>query len=131
MPRKAGTADFSKICKELLDEYGEEVLTDLNESINAAADTAVKQIQEKSKVRTGKYRAGWTHRVQTARNGVKSQIVYNADRYRIAHLLENPHRIANKYGSYGSTSGDGVIAEAEEYTENWLYDEVSKKIGGR
>ena len=55
---------------------------------------------------------------------------YNKKRYRVAHLLEHGHKVENKYGTYGTTAGDNVIADAQDYAEEWLYDEVSKKLGG-
>lgn len=131
MPKKVGSVDFSAACKQLLDEFGSEVVDILKKAVPDAADHAVNEIRAHSKQDTGRYVKGWSKKEQFARGQGVSFVVYNKDRYRVAHLLENPHTIANKYGKYGMTKGDGVIAAAEEEAEKWLVNEVTKQLGGQ
>lgn len=131
MSKKVGALDFSKACRQLLDEYGSEVVDVLRQVVPDAANHAADEIRSNSKQRTGKYARGWTKKEQYARASGVSCVVYNKDRYRVAHLLENPHTIANKYGTYGTSKGDGVIAEAEENAEKYLVEEVTKRMGGQ
>lgn len=121
---------FRDAVMDLLDEYGKDALKVLNETVEGAAKECVKQIKSRSRKRTGKYAKGWTKKQQYSRALGTSYVVYNRDRYRVAHLLENPHVIANAKGRYGSTAGDGVIKAAEEYAEEWLIQETEKKLGG-
>lgn len=130
MPRKVGAVDFSATCKKLLDEYGIEARKVMNDTIPEAADIAVKMIRADSKKRTGAYARDWAKKQQYTRGLGTSYVVYNKKHYRVAHLLENEHKKSNQYGTYGTTKGDGVIADAEEYTEAWLYDKVVKRLGG-
>lgn len=130
MTKVVGVENFEKQVMELLREYGIEARELLNEAIPEAADICVKMIRSNSKKATGKYARDWAKKEQFYRGMGTSYVVYNKKRYRVAHLLENGHRVMNKYGTYGSTTGDYVIADATEYAEEWLYDEVSKKLGG-
>lgn len=130
MSKLVGVENFVPEMRKLLNEYGIEAREILNEAVPEAADICVKMIRQNSKRATGKYARGWRKTEQFYRGMGTSYVVHNKDRYRVAHLLENGHRVMNKYGTYGSTVGDGVIADATEYAEEWLYDEVSKKLGG-
>lgn len=130
MSKAVGVENFTKEMRKLLKEYGIEAREVLNEAVPEAADICVKMIRKNSKKMTGKYARDWTKKQQAYRGLGTSYVVYNKKRYRVAHLLEHGHRVMNKYGTYGSTEGDNVIAEATDYAEEWLYDEVSKKLGG-
>jgi len=130
MTKVVGVENFEKQVRELLREYGIEARELLNEAIPEAADICVKMIRSNSKKATGNYARDWTKKEQFYRGMGTSYVVYNKKRYRVAHLLEHGHRVANKYGAYGTTAGDNVIADAQDYAEEWLYDEVSKKLGG-
>lgn len=130
MTKVVGVENFEKQVMELLREYGIEARELLNEAIPEAADICVKMIRSNSKKATGKYAQDWAKKEQFYRGMGTSYVVYNKKRYRVAHLLEHGHKVANKYGTYGTTAGDNVIADAQDYAEEWLYDEVSKKLGG-
>ena len=133
MSKRVGVENFVPEMRKLLNEYGIEAKEILNEAVPEAADICVKMIRKNSKrsKKTGKHYANdWTKKAQVYRGVGTSYVVYNKDHYRVAHLLENGHRVMNKYGTYGSTVGDSVIHDATDYAEEWLYDEVSKKLGG-
>lgn len=121
---------FASDVSKILEEYGKEARLVLEETVPEAATTCVKMIRSNSRKRTGRYAKGWAKKKQYSRMG-DSYVVYNKDRYRVAHLLENPHTIRNQSGSYGRTEGDGVIREAADYAENWLYDETVKRLEGK
>lgn len=130
MSKMVGVENFVPEMRKLLKEYGIEAREILNEAVPEAADICVKMIRSNSKKATGKYARDWAKKEQYYRGIGTSYVVYNKKRYRVAHLLEHGHRVMNKYGTYGSTVGDNVIADAQDYAEEWLYDEVSKKLGG-
>lgn len=129
MSTRVGVMNFHSECQKLLHEYGVQARLELNEALPEAGKIAVKMIRANSKKATGRYAKGWAKMETTVRGIGTSVIVYNKDRYRVAHLLERSHVVRNKYGEYGSTQGDGVIKDAEEYTTAWLLDEVARRLG--
>ena len=130
MTKMVGVENFASEITKLLNEYGIEAREILNDAVPEAADICVKMIRSNSKKATGKYARDWAKKEQFYRGMGTSYVVYNKKRYRVAHLLEHGHKVENKYGTYGTTAGDNVIADAQDYAEEWLYDEVSKKLGG-
>ena len=130
MSKTVGVEDFRMEVMQLLDEYGKDARMVLNDTIPEAADICVKMIRGNSRKRTGKYAKGWTKKQQYYRGLGTSYVVYNRDRYRVAHLLERSHRIKNQWNTYGSTVGDNVIRDATDYTEQWLVTETEKRLKG-
>ncbi len=130
MSKTVGVEDFRVQVMQLLDDYGKDARIVLNETIPEAANICVKMIKGNSRKATGKYAKGWAKKQQYYRGLGTSYVVYNRDRYRVAHLLERSHAIRNQWGTYGSTVGDNVIAEATDYTEEWLVTETIKQLGG-
>lgn len=130
MSKKVGVEDFRMEVMQLLDEYGKDARMVLNDTIPEAADICVKMIRSNSRKQTGKYAKGWTKKQQYYRGLGTSYVVYNRDRYRVAHLLERSHRIKNQWNTYGSTVGDNVIRDATDYTEQWLVAETEKRLKG-
>lgn len=125
---RTSAVDFESTARKLLSEYGIQARDVLNDTIPIAAKTAVNMIRANSKKRTGKYARDWTCKQQYARGLGTSYVVFNKKHYRVAHLLENEHRKRNKYGTYGKTEGDHVIADAELYTQEYLYDETIRRL---
>ena len=130
MSKTVGVEDFRMEVMQLLDEYGKDARMVLNDTIPEAADICVKMIRDNSRKQTGKYAKGWTKKQQYYRGLGTSYVVYNRDRYRVAHLLERSHRIKNQWNTYGSTVGDNVIRDATDYTEQWLVTETEKRLKG-
>lgn len=126
--KKVGAVNFLPTVRKLLSDYGIQARDVLNDTIPEAADTAVKMIRGNSKRRTGKYAKGWAKKQQYFRGVGTSYVVYNKTKYRVAHLLENEHKIRNQYGEFGKTVGDGVIKDAEDYAIAYLYDETIKRL---
>lgn len=80
---------------------------------------------------TGDYRKGWTFREKEIKRGKSYRtelVVYNATRYRLTHLLEKSHRIANKYGSYGKSSPQPHIEPAQKNAENKFVEVFEKEL---
>ncbi len=128
MSKLVGVMNFQTECSRLLSQYGKDARIALNDSLPEAAKIAVKMIRGNSRKASGRYAKGWTSKAETFRGIGTTYVVYNKDRYRVAHLLENPHKIKNKRGEYGKTTGDHVIADAETYTTEWLIQDVEKRI---
>lgn len=129
MTKVVGALNFSAECRKLLKEYGDEAHELINDLTSDAADTAVKMIRRDSKKRTGAYAKDWTKKQVKAWGFGTSYTVHNRKHYRVAHLLENSHPFSNQYQSnFATWKGDGVIAEAQDYTEAWMESEVYKRF---
>lgn len=76
------------------------------------------------------YASAWKARMVYEGMLVTSQ-VFNS-KPGLTHLLENPHEIKNKWGSYGNTSpGHGQvphIAAAQEQAEEYLLELLTKSL---
>ena len=129
MTKVVGALNFSAECRKLLKEYSDEAHELINDLTSDAADTAVKMIRRDSKKRTGEYARDWTKKQVKAWGFGTSYTVHNRKHYRVAHLLENSHPFSNQYQSnFATWKGDGVIAEAQDYTEAWMESEVYKRF---
>jgi len=128
---RVGAMNFEKVARQMLTEYGFEARDVLNDVLPEAAKTATNMIRANSRERTGEYAKGWSYKQQYYRGLGTSYVVYNKTKYRIAHLLENEHKIANKYAeSKKKWKGDGVIYDAQQYTEAYIIQELYNKLGG-
>lgn len=129
MSKKVGAMSFEKVSRMLVREYGDEVVSILQDVVPAAADIGVRMIRDKSRKRTGLYAKDWAKKnVRTWRLG-STWIIYNRKKYRVAHLLEKDHDFKNGSGKKtGDWKGDRVIEKAEEYTAAWLESEVVKRL---
>lgn len=97
---------------EILDEYGDEVVGNLEEITKRVAKEGAKtaKAEAKGKFRgTGKYAKGWTSTVETGRLSTQGTI-YNKDLPGLPHLLEYGH--ANRGG--GRTPGKPHLKAVEQ-----------------
>lgn len=112
--------DFGKLVegymRECIDE-NEEVLT---QRATAAGKSAVRQLKQGSRKRSGKTAKGWTSTVEADETGVEVTVHDRA--YQLTHLLEKGHKVKNQTGkTYGVAPGDGVIeAVAEEVGREFM-----------
>lgn len=127
---KTGVMNFYAITNQLLNTYGDDVRKTLQEVIPDAAKYAVSELRTDSRKRTGMYAKDWASKVERTHRFGTTWVVYNRKHYRVAHLLENDHGVANKYGRYGSVAGDGVIAKVEEKTGEWTEEELLRRLTG-
>lgn len=83
--------------------------------------------------RTGDYRKSWTYEEKEIRKGkaIRTEtVVWNPKHYRLTHLLEKSHRIANKYGSYGMSTPEPHIEPAQKNAEA-RFEKVFREELGR
>lgn len=104
-----------------LEDYARGVDKCLSIASEEAGKSAENELQNTSPVGyTGNYRKSWTFRDKEIKRGKSYRtelVVYNARYYRLTHLLEKSHRIANKYGSYGKSTPQPHIAPAQKNAE--------------
>ena len=110
--------------KQLLDEYGEEIRSDLSASITETSNDTLKNLKSVSPVLTGSYRKGWRKKIETTRWGSISVVVYNETDWQLTHLLNDGH--AKRGG--GRVPGDGHIDRASEYASDLLVKKVEEKL---
>lgn len=100
---------ISAAMRECIDD-NEEVL---KQRASDAGKSAVKQLKQESRKRSGKYAKGWTSTVEADETGVECT-VHNRT-YQLTHLLEKDHKIKNQTGkTYGVAPGDHVIESVAE-----------------
>lgn len=129
MSKKVGVMNFDAECRKALSDFGIEAHETIDELVPDAADIALKMIKSNSKKRTGAYAKDWAKKKDRAWGYGTSYIIYNRKHYRVAHLLEKDHVFRGPNGKVtASWHGDGVIEDANDYAESWLYDEVAKRF---
>lgn len=127
---KVGEISIDKFLKTIdltLEDYAKGVDKCLAKASEEAGKSAENELQSTSPVGyTGNYRKSWTFREKEIKRGKSYRtelVVYNAKYYRLTHLLEKSHRIANKYGSYGKSSPQPHIEPAQKNAEE-LFQKV-------
>lgn len=129
MSRRSGTKSYYKTknlaadLQAILDAYADEVGETCEEVFEDVVNKTVATLKNTSPKRQGDYAAGWTF----DKRGKYTYVVHNKE-YRLTHLLNNGHVIANKYGVYGYKEGDGHITEAEQEAINNVIEEMKRKL---
>lgn len=117
-------ASIDQLASEItqaLRQYTNEVTEGLEETKKRVAQDTVKRLRATSPKKTGKYSRGWrTRKVGTA------QVIHNATRYQIAHLLEWGHA---KVGG-GRVAPRPHIRQAEQEAIKEYMNQVEKVIRG-
>lgn len=124
--KKTTTDQLTAAVSKILDEYGEDVKSNLKEIVAKLSKEGAKAVRSASKSTyggTGKYASGWRSRLDTGR--LSSQgIIYNARVPGLPHLLEYGH--AKRGG--GRVSGRPHIKPVEEKLISEFEREVKSKL---
>lgn len=110
-----------------LNEITEELEEGLFDALSKTGKYAKREVVANSAQDTGDYKKGWTVRTKRQKHNAEV-IIHNKSHPRLTHLLENGHIIRNKYGQYGRTNGDGVIAKAQAQAEEYLMTLLNKEL---
>lgn len=112
----------------ILDEYNEDVSDSVKKTVRSVAQKAAKAVraEAKNKFKGSRYSKGWTYKFTTLTSKVDFQaVVYNKDRYQLAHLLEFGHVSRNGTGrTFGRVSGRPHIQPVEESVNKELYSRI-------
>lgn len=115
--------DLGKAVEAELDDFFNASIDDMREAAKAAGKAAVKELKAKSPGKTGRYAKGWTSKAEDTRTGT-TVIVYNKDRYMLAHLLEYGHPKVNG----GRVAGQVHIQPVETAARNKFEEELKRRI---
>ena len=85
--------DFSEI-KSILSEYSQDIQNEIAEEATRIGKESAKELKHTSPVHSGRYKKGWTTKVEKGFIEVKV-IVHNKNAYQLTHLLEHPHLLRN------------------------------------
>jgi len=131
-------SQFQETINGILNEFTDESLQASRDAVDATAKRVAEKTQEQASATfpvsgskrksTGKYARGWKEKLQNSDGRFRhDRVVYNTNP-RLPHLLQNPHAIKNKRGSYGSTPGWDHIPD-DSVTEQIFTEEFEKRIG--
>lgn len=114
-----------------LEDYAKGVDKCLQIASDEAGKSAEDELHRTSPSRSGEYRKSWTYAEKTIKKGKTyrtEMVVYNQKYYRLTHLLEKSHRIANKYGRYGKSTPQPHIAPAQKNAETEFVNTFEKEL---
>ena len=118
----------------LIDRVLEDYLSDETEvffdAMSKAGKLAKKDIQNSSafKDKSGDYRKGWAIRTKREKYGI-NVLIYNKIKPGLTHLLEKGHVTKNGTGrTFRDTPAHSHIAQAREKAEDYLLDELAKRL---
>lgn len=117
--------DLADTLAEALEEYRQDVVDGLKESIHDAGKIAVTLLKKTSPKDTGDYAKGWRKLTAYESESDLRIQVHNATNYQLTHLLEDGH--ANVDG--GRTEGQPHIGPAADRAAELLDKDVQMKVG--
>lgn len=132
---KIGEISIDKMLSAIdltMEDYANGVDGCLAKASEEAGKSAANELHHTSPERTGNYRKSWTFREKEIRKGKNyrtEMVVYNEKYYRLTHLLEKSHRIANRYGHYGKSTPQPHIATAQKNAEEKFMDVFENELG--
>lgn len=122
-----GSVDLQRELGALLEQYGQEVASIMNEEAEAVAKEAKKRLAKESKQfnGTGKYASGWKIKKEKLLGGTSVFFtIYNAKRGSLVHLLEKGHPIVSNGRRVGSASAFPHVRTVND----WIASELPKRI---
>lgn len=132
---KVGEISINKLLSTVdltLEDYAKGVDKCLKIASDEAGQSAENELHNTSPSRSGNYRKSWTYQEKEIKKGKSyrtEMVVYNEKYYRLTHLLEKSHRIANKYGSYGRSTAQPHIAPAQKNAEEKFEKVFTQELG--
>ena len=114
---------------EIMKEVGEGAGAAIDKALEVVVPETVDDLKATSPKRHGNYARDWTFK----KKGLRAYVVYNVNHYRLTHLLENGHAIANQTGKLsGRVPAHKHIKPAEqracqrllELTKKYLDEEL-------
>lgn len=131
--KKISPVDLSDTITALLSEFGDDVFSVMEESVQEVTEEATKKLKAVNhwaNQGTGAYASGWENE-EVKGDGLlsKHMTVFNGPHYRLTHLLENGHVIRNgTKRTFGKTGKYEHIAPVNDWANNELPALVRRKV---
>ena len=124
--KRIGVLNLESTIRQLLGEYGNDVYRVLGVCALEVAEESAKKLQKGGAFGgTGAYKNDWTYQEEMGKRFKQGYIVYNAEHYRLAHLLEKGHVLRDGTGrQVGETGKFPHIKDVEL----WAQDELQRKV---
>ena len=122
----ARTVDLALELNKILQEYGEDVASNMADVIKAATKQGAKAVKSNARSGfggTGEYAKNWTSQFESGRLSAQG-VIYNKELYQLPHLLEHGH--AKRSG--GRVPGRVHIAPVEEEIERTIMSELRREL---
>ena len=116
---------------DILNDYSLEIQEAIQKEAEDVAKTGASKLKTTSPKNIGKYAKGW--KVKTIKGkGFVSSTIHNTTNWQLTHLLEKPHIIKNKYGTWGTSKPKEHIRPVEQecIKEYQRKVEIAIKNGG-
>lgn len=119
--------NFADEINKILDEYGDEAVNALSESVEETAKEAQKQLKKFNQGRTTwkNYPKGWAVEVTKGRIETGA-VVHNKKMPGLTHLLEFGHALRNG----GRSAAFPHIAEVNDFAQKDVVERLEKKLEG-
>ena len=114
--------NLPKMISEILDEYSDSVIENINEAIVPVAEETIKTIEDKAPERTGKYKNSWTYKEVKSKKG--DSVVIYSKMPQLPHLLEFSHALRNGGRSKAQPHIAPAAAEAETEMEKRIKEAI-------
>lgn len=98
---------------DILNEYSEEIQEAITEEAERIAKNGSNRLKQTSPKNKGKYAKGWKVKTKKGK-GYVSSTIHNSTNWQLTHLLEKPHVIRNKSGTYGISKPQVHIEPIEQ-----------------
>lgn len=112
---------------KIMNDYSDEAKEALDEAAKKAAEITKDQLRNTSPG-SGEYAKSWNVKNQSTRTN-PSYIVHNVKHYRLTHLLERGHMVANQFGTFGREPAQPHIGDAEQKGIVEFENLIHEKLG--
>ena len=124
MADKVSIGQMAEAIMESLNEYAELAADDMKKAVKKSAKTVKDDISANAPKRSGAYAKSWTTKTTKETASSLEITVHSANKYQLAHLLENGH--AKRGG--GRVAGRPHIAPAEQNGIEELEREIERSL---
>lgn len=124
--KRTNMINLEDAISQVLTEYGADVYRVLGVCTLEVVEEAVRKLQAGGSYNGGEdYNRDWTYQHEYTKRYKQGYIVFNADHYQLAHLLEKGHVIRDGTGRQVGEAGDFPHIKP---VEEWAQKELPRKV---
>jgi hypothetical protein len=132
--QRTSLSGLSDALNGIIEDYSDEVVKSLPETVKAAGKTCVKALKSAAKaagIKGTKYTNSFRSK-ETRNDSRATEVTIHSTKYQLAHLLERSHPIRNRPGGkvYGMSTPYPHWGEAEKEASEELETQIRMKISG-